>query len=493
MKSALFAQPAAQQAETLFQQAMAQHQQGLLAEALHNYLKVTQLQPRHFNALNLGGVVALQMGQAQQAVDLLNKAAKIEREHAGVYLNRGTAYQQLGELDLALINFNKAVSLAPDNGKAYANRGTLLTQMQRPEEALADFDRALAIQDDHVPHNSRGLALGELQRHEEGLHAFERAVALAPDSVDAHWNLGMALLRLGQFERGWLESEWRLQRPAHIGLWAEQPAPRWQGEALEGRTILLRHEQGLGDTIQFARYVPLVQARGGRVLLQVQAPLKTLLSDLPGVAVFATDEPLPAFDCHCPLLSLPRLFQTDLGSMPAPVSKLLIPEATQAHWQALLGERQRPRVGLAWSGNTAHVDDAKRSLAFAQLATVLGSDIDWVVLQKDIRSADQTALAQHPHVCHFGAQLNDFTDTAALCNLMDVVVSVDTSVAHLAATLGKPTWIMLAHNPDWRWLLAREDSPWYPAARLYRQSVPGDWAGMLQKIRADLSALFITP
>ena len=495
MKSPLFAQPVALQAQSLFQQATTLHQQGLLPEALTCYQKVMQLQPRHFDALNLSGVIALQLGDAQQAVELFNKAAKIEREHPGIHINRGTAYQQLGDLELALTNFNKAVALAPTNDKAFNNRGNVLVRMNRLDEALRDFDHALQLKDDYSGHNNRGLALGELMRHDEGVSAFERAIALAPESVDAHWNLGMALLRIGQFERGWRESEWRLQRPALLGLLTHQNTPRWDGHAsLQGKTILLCHEQGLGDTIQFARYASLVKARGARVLLLVQPALRPLLSTLEGIEVFGSDDPLPTFDCHIPLLSLPMIFQSDERHIPTPPLGLHATPEALAQWQQRLGERRRPRIGVAWSGNTAHVDDHKRSLPLTSLLQQLsGLDVDWICLQKDLSATDEATLAARADIRHFGAELQDFNDTAALCTLMDVVVSVDTSVAHLAATLGKPTWVMLAQNPDWRWLLGRTDSPWYPSARLYRQDTRGDWAGVLQKIRADLSALFITP
>ncbi len=484
----LFGQPPALQAQAAFEQALALHQSGQLAQALPLYLRVIALQPKHFDALNLAGAISLQLGEAHQAVDLLTRALKIERNHAGAHNNRGSAYQRLGETDLAMLNFNKAIALDPKSEKAYNNRGNLLIRLNRLDEALRDFDQALAIKPDYFsPHNNRGTALADLTRYSEARASFERAIELDPQSVDAHWNLGMCCLRLGDFETGWRESEWRLQRPGQVGLQASYPAPMWTGqESLAGKTILLCHEQGLGDTIQFCRYAQLVRELGARVLLLVQPGLMTLLRDLPGVELYVQADQLPAYDFYCPLLSLPLLFKTDLNHIPLPPD-VIHPQAAQvAQWAARLGEKRKPRVGLVWSGNAAHVDDFKRSIPLKDIAPGLSDDIQWVSLHKEVREADLATLKATPQIVHFGDEQQDFTDAAALCELMDVVVSVDTSLAHLAATMGKPTWILLARNADWRWLLDRRDNPWYPSATLYRQQQLGDWAGVWQAVQADL-------
>ena len=493
MKSSSFSfgPPPAQLAQAKFNQALTFHQAGQLAEALAAYLQVIQVQPKHFDALNLAGAISLQLGQAQQAVDLLTKALKIDRQHAGAHNNRGAAYQQLGEWDLAMLNFNKALALDPESEKAYNNRGNLWLRLKQPEQALHDFDRALAVKPDYFsPYNNRGTALGDLQRYAESRASFDRAIQLAPGSVEAHWNLGMSCLRQGEFETGWREAEWRLQRPALVGLQESYPAPMWTGvEPLAGKTILLCHEQGLGDTIQFCRYAGLVRELAARVVLLVQPALAALLKDLPGIDVLVQGDDLPEYDFYCPLLSLPMLFKTDLSNIPRPPDVIHPSPERVAQWRARLGESGKPRVGLAWSGNPSHVDDFKRSIPLQEFVACLSDDIQWVSLHKEVRDADMVTLKAHPQILHFGDELHDFSDTAALCELMDAVVSVDTSMAHLAATMGRPTSVLVAGNPDWRWLLARSDSPWYPSVTLYRQTESGDWAGVLQTVRSDLRRL----
>lgn len=484
----LFGQPPALQANAKFEQALSAHQGGQLAEALSLYLQVIQLQPKHFDALNLAGAISLQLGDAHQSVDLLNRAVKIERNHAGAHNNRGSAYQQLGELDLAMLNFNKAIALDSRSEKAYNNRGNLWIKLKRPDDALRDFDRAIEIKPDYFsPHNNRGTVLSDMKRYSEATASFERAIELDPNSVDAHWNMGMCRLRLGQFEAGWRESEWRLKRPALVGLQDAYAAPMWTGaEPLEGKTILLCHEQGLGDTIQFCRYARLVSELGARVLLLVQPALVPLLQDLPSVELHAQGDVVPAYDFYCPLLSLPMAFKTELSNLPLPAD-VIHPKAEQvALWRARLGVKRKLRVGIAWSGNASHVDDFKRSIPLQEFVSLLSDDIEWVSLHKDVRDSDRAVLTAHSDIAHFGDAQHDFTDAAALCELMDVVVSVDTSIAHLAATMGKPTFVLLAHNADWRWMLDRDNNPWYPSVTLYRQEKWGDWTGVLQRVRSDL-------
>jgi hypothetical protein len=264
----------------------------------------------------------------------------------------------------------------------------------------------------------------------------------------------------------------------------------WLGQQdLAGKTILLYAEQGLGDTLQFVRYVPLVAARGARVILEVQKPLLKLMQTLAGGAqVLAKGDPLPDFDFHCPLLSLPLAFKTTLATIPAPGAYLSSDPAREQEWRAMLGPARGPRVGLAWSGNPAHKNDHNRSIAFDKFAEMLTPACEFVSLQKEHREADARLLAASA-VRDLSAQLADFTDTAALCAAMDVVVAVDTSIAHLAGALGKQVWVLLPEASDWRWLVERSDSPWYAGARLYRQQLGEDWSAVLARVRADLEAL----
>ena len=259
---------------------------------------------------------------------------------------------------------------------------------------------------------------------------------------------------------------------------------------LRDKTILLHADQGFGDALQLARYAKLLHDRGARVVLEVRKAMVGLMSGLDGVAqVIAYGEPLPAFDLHCPLGSLPRAFNSDAGNIPFSSGYLHGSDERREKWQSILGPRTTPRVGLAWSGNREHKNDHNRSIALAHLAQALPDGFEYIALQKDVSDADQAALKSRADIRTFGAALEDFADTAALCELVDVIVSVDTSVVHLAGALARPVWVPLPFNPDWRWLLERTDSPWYDTARLYRQSRPGDWRDVLLNVRADLEKM----
>ncbi len=269
--------------------------------------------------------------------------------------------------------------------------------------------------------------------------------------------------------------------------------PQWLGaESLQDKTILLHAEQGFGDTIQFCRYVPLVAKLGAKVILEVQRPLVKLLSGLEGVSlIVARGDKIPVFDYHCALLSLPLAFRTELHTIPSVSRSIVSDKSKAANWATTLGKKTKPRVGLVWSGSTIHQNDYNRSLVLSQLLPYLPSNCEYVSLQKEIRDTDREVLVKQSGIRHFGSNLNDFTDTAALCELMDVVMSVDTSVAHLAGTLGRPTWVLLPFLPDWRWLLDREDSPWYPSLKLYRQEKIDNWDSVLEKVKTDLEKMVL--
>lgn len=485
---------AAQQLRSWLDQAVALQQGGQWSESAAVCERVLQQQPRSIDALHLAGVAHVQLRDHRKAVDLFTRALKVNRNSASLYNNRGAAYAALEEFDRAVSNYNHAIELEPDFEQAYNNRGNVLLRLGRHQEAIRDYEKAIALEPDYFEaHNNLANALSEVRRYEEARDSYQRAVVLKPASAELRWNLGMCCLRMGDFERGWSFNEWRLTYWREKGWTGGHAQPRWTGtEPLEGRTILLHAEQGLGDTLQFARYAPLVSRLGARVLLEVQEPLAPLLAnaDLPGVEVVARGASLPSFDTHCPLLSLPRAFQTDLGNVPPPL-RLAPDMPRRQHWHARLGQDGRPRIGLAWRGNPAHVDDHKRSMALQQLTTLLTEDARWISLHKDIAPADRPAL-EGSRLVHFDDQ-SDFLDAAALCSLVDVVVSVDTSLAHLAASLGKPVWLLLSHNADWRWLTDRQDSPWYPTVKLYRQAAPGQWEDVLADVKRDIALWQASP
>ena len=395
----------------------------------------------------------------------------------------------MAQLDEALASYDQAIRFKPDYVDAHSNRGTILQHYQQWGAAMASYDQAIALDPTYAKaHNNRGNTLQERHQIDAALASYDQAIALEPDYADAYWNKGIALLLDGDFARGWPLYEWR-----HKALESTHPQrqfdqPLWLGQgSLQGKTLLLHSEQGLGDTLQFIRYAPLLAAQGARVVVELPRALMVLLADMQGVSQFIEQgQALPAYDYHCPLLSLPLAFGTTLDNIPAPAAYVRSLPSKRAQWAATLGAKAGLRIGIAWSGSTGHKNDHNRSITLAELLQHLPTGPQYISLQKELREVDQATLRANPQLRHFGPDLADFTDTAALCDLMDLVISVDTSVAHLSAALGQTTWVLLPYSPDWRWLLERSDSPWYPSARLYRQDRSMRWAGVLQRLRDDV-------
>jgi tetratricopeptide (TPR) repeat protein len=389
----------------------------------------------------------------------------------------------------ALASFDRALAVRPDYAEALYNRGVTLQELKRFTDALASYDRALAVRPDYAEaFYNRGNALKELQRFDEALASFDRALAVRPDYANAHWNESLVRLLTGDFVRGWKKFEWRWKNESLNPSPRNFAQPLWLGEQdIKGKTILLHSEQGLGDTIQFCRYVPLVAVRGARVLLQVPESLQNLTATLAGVAqVIGPTSQLPDFDLHCPLLSLPLAFGTRLDTIPSATPYLSASSERVRSWNISLGSKYRPRIGLVWSGNPEHKHDHNRSIKLRTLLQLLDIDATFVSLQKDIHADDATVPKDRSDLLHFGDKLKDFSDTAALVSNLDLVISVDTSVAHLAGALAKPVWILLPLLPDWRWLLNRDHSPWYPTARLFRQHAAGDWSSVVSDVGVEL-------
>jgi Glycosyltransferase family 9 (heptosyltransferase) len=318
----------------------------------------------------------------------------------------------------------------------------------------------------------------------------------APEFAEAHFEAAMTHLTLGDFDTGWKQYEWRWKTGAFARYRRPFRAPPWLGnESVAGKTVLLHAEQGFGDTIQFIRYAPLAARQGADVILEVQPALKALMREIVGVSVvIGRGEELPRFDFHCPLLSLPFAFKTDLATIPGNVPYLVPPTDRVAKWQGRLQQRKPLRVGIAWAGSASYQGDENRSIALGRLAPLWSDqEIEFVSIQREPRPADGTLLQGNPHLLHVGPDLEDFGDTAAVISLLDVVVSIDTSVAHLAGALGKPVLIMLPYSPDFRWMLDRDDSPWYPTARLFRQRRRGDWDSVVERVRQELALLHRLP
>jgi tetratricopeptide (TPR) repeat protein len=499
-------------------QAMQRHE-----AAIASYDQATTLRPDHAQACFNRGFSQQALRRWDAALASYDRAIAIHPAYAEAHCNRAAVLQELKRLDEVVASCDQALALKPDYAEAHANRGVALYGLHRYAEAIASYDAAIAYKPDYLKaHTNRGVALHGLKQWDAALASYDRAIALQPDYAQAHaskgltqhacgqwdaalasydtaialdagdaqsrFNKSLTLLLRGEFAAGLPLYEWRWQTEKSKPRQRDFAQPLWLGaEPVDGKTILLYSEQGFGDTIQFVRYARLLAAQGARVVLEAPQALLGLLHGLEGVHTqVATGSPLPPFDMHCPLLSLPLAFKTGLHSIPAADAYLHSDAARVQQWTERLGPKTKPRIGLVWSGSAEHANDSNRSLALASLLPHLPHHLEYVSLHKDVRDADRSCLAAHGSIRHFGEQLNDFSDTAALVTLMDLVISVDTSVAHLSAALGRPTWILLPLVPDWRWMMDRNDSPWYPSARLYRQRADGDWDGVLAKVRSDL-------
>jgi tetratricopeptide (TPR) repeat protein len=508
----------------LLRQAVRARDTGALTKAERLYTAVLQFHPENFEALHGLGLVHYLRGQIDTAVVLFQTALKYDCERSEGYSSLGLMFHLLGRFDDALTSYDAGLSLAPGNAELLNRRGVALLELRRPQEAIADFERVVAADPANLdalgnygnvllklnrpqealaaydlalaalPENpqlltNRAVALRRLDRPQEAVMSASRALVARPDFAQARFVESVARLTLGDFHDGWqgYESRWS------VGLLATQrrsfTAPLWLGQktpnlSLQGKTILLHAEQGFGDSIQFVRYARLVAACGAKkIIVEVQPELARLFSTIPFVdAVIPRGEPLPPFDCHCPLLSLPLAFATDLATIPAATSYLAADDEEAAVWRTRLPER-RPLVGVAWSGERSHDNDLNRSLRLETLLPLFDlPHMTFVSLQHLVREEDASVLRSRPDIVRIGEEFSDFADTAAAIAGLDAVISVDTAVAHLAGAMGKPLFLLLPFAADFRWLRERQDSPWYPTTYLYRQPKFGDWKSVVEAL-----------
>jgi Tfp pilus assembly protein PilF len=477
-------------------EAIALHRSGRLASARANYEAILEVQPGHFDALHLLGVIAAQTKEPARAVELIGKAIEVDPRNPAAFAahaNLGSALQELGRLDAAIASYDRAVALNANHAEAHSNRGAALRRLRRFDEALISINRATDVAPEYAAaHSNRGNVFGDLGQWNSALDSYNRAIALKSDFAEAHNNRATVFLRLGEFEKGWPEFEWRWKDPGGTNILEKRNfrQPLWLGESpIAGKTILLHCEQGLGDTFQFCRYVKMVADLGARVILEVQQPQVGLLSTLEGLSrIVQRGSTLPDFDFQCPLMSLPLAFKTKLDTIPSASRYIRSDPGKVIEWQARLGEKTRRRIGLVWSGNPLHRNNPNRSFRLADLIRYLPDGYQYFSLQKEIPEQDRQSLEANAGTVTALDGLHDFSDTAALCDSMDLVISTDTSVAHLSGALGRETWILLAFNADWRWLLDRADSPWYPTAELHRQERFGEWQSIFERIREALIA-----
>jgi tetratricopeptide (TPR) repeat protein len=491
--------------------AIAHHQASNHAAAEALYETILGTAPNHPQALYLYGLLLLDTGRAHEAVARLQTAVAARPYHAGTRTNliralladqrptealavasscpaenaeitflRGTALNALGQPEAAVGVLESAVALDPANAAAVLNLGNACADLDRLGQAEAYCRRAIELAPKLAEaHASLGFVLTSCGRLDEAISACEAAIELRHDFTQAHWNQAVAALLAGDFELGFRKYEWRKRHDRFRRDFIDLPGPQWDGRNAEGRTILVHAEQGLGDTIQFARYLPLIAARGGHPVLACDQKLIALLAGMVGVAIVSKAVPLPPYDCWIDQMSLPRVFATRVDTLPSAQGYLGPNPARVAYWRGALPAG--PKIGVAWAGNSAHNNDSRRSLPDTDLARILAvSGIGFINLQVGPRSAGSPLADLSPY-------LVDFAETAALIAALDLVLTVDTAVAHVAGAIGKQTWVMLSHAPDWRWLLGRDDTPWYSSLRLFRQPAAGDWGAVAAAVATSIS------
>lgn len=506
-------------------------------EALQSCDKAISLNPDHVEAYNNRGLALLSFKRFDEALESFDHAISLRSDVAILHNNRGLALSSLERFKEALESFDRAITLQPDFAEAHTNRGKLLSiSLNRFEEAIASFDRAIALRPDYAEaycqrgyalmqkfdqyqdalndlgraidlnpdyaeaYNHRGVILYRLNKISESLENFDHALALDPDFALANWNKSFLELLTGNFETGWKLYEWRWKTDHFIKHERNFPQPLWLGEQpISGKTLLIHPEQGLGDFIQFCRYIPMACTLGAKIIVEVPPGLISLVSTLKAdFTIVMSGDALPHFDLHCPIASLPLAFKTTMQSIPASVPYLYADAGKLKSWRQRLGKKTKPRVGLAWSGlRTQNQYLLQRAIPLQLLEPLLQFPIELHALQKDIWPDDEKLLSglftKFRKIHLHQKELHDFSDTAALVNEMDLIISVDTAVAHLAGAMNKPAWILLPYVPDYRWLQDGTDSPWYPSATLFRQPAYSDWDSVIiqiaTKIKANLSHL----
>lgn len=486
------------------------------------------LEPCQSVALNTLGLVFSELDLLDQAIEVFDKALSIAPHDANIYLHKGGSYHKFHRYEESIQNYTKAIELDPNLLEAFSNRGNVFIKLKSYESALSDFEK-LASADLAHSYSRIGVALEGLGRHEEAIkyfdellnkeeatgnsgsmlylckgsalqsagrfteayEAIEQAILLDPKNAYAYWNLSTLLLLLGQYQLGWELYEWRWKVP-ELQKW-ERPADKqlWLGdEDLTGKKLLITMEQGYGDMIQFCRYAVLLAAVGIEVHLEVPRPLLGVIKSLsPEVHYPEQGTPVLDYDYYCPLMTLPHVFKTEVTTIPSLDQYLYVDPHKQAGWRRRLGPTNTLRIGVVWAGNPNHKNDENRSISFNEIRPLFSLDAEIHVLQKEINAKDISELKQYSNAFLWHNYLRDFSDTAALINEMDLVISVDTSIAHLAGAIGKPVWILLPFVSDYRWLLDREDTPWYPSARLFRQEQPKVWKNVIANVKNNLTLI----
>ncbi len=490
-------------------------------QAMQAFDAAIAVNPGFAEAHNSRGIALVSLGRHEEALVSFDRALGLNPHYAECHNNRGIVLQELGRLDVALASFDQAIALKPNNARAHNNRGTVLNDLRRSgdavvsyeaaialdphyagafyncgmalhdlyrlDDALASFDRAIALRHDYADaHHNRAAVLQDLLRLDEAISGYATAVKLHPERAESYANQAYCHLQMGHFEEGWRLHEWRKRLPVPVGN-RSFAQPLWLGrEDISNRTLFVHCEQGFGDTIQFYRYGELLKARGAKAVMSVQEPLRRLLAQQGSEIEFIEAAGVPPhFDYHCPMMSLPLALATRLESIPAEPRYIFADRHLRQSWDARLPANAAPRIGIAWKGSAAHKNDRNRSIDLDLLAPLFSAGAHWVSLQHE-----HVPSPSHPQFISLAGQWQDFADTAAIIDCLDLVIAVDTAVAHLAGAMGKPVFVLLPFNADWRWLLDRHDSPWYPSARLFRQNHGESWGEVIARVHLACSEFF---
>ena len=457
-------------------------------EALRYFEKALWLRPDFATAHNNLGLSLVALKRSTEALPHYREAIRLQPDFAQAHNNLGLALAELEQPDEAIQHYQEALRLRPHFAEAYCNWGTLLGKDLQFAESADCFQKALALKPGLAEaHSALGAMLQQQQKVDEALACYEEALRLKPDSADAHVKRGMLWLQQGKLEKGWPEYEWRWQIDEVVKRSLTEPL--WDGSPFTGRTLLLHAEQGLGDTIQFIRYAPLVHERGGRVVVECQRLLALMLSCCPGIdQIVPQGSSLPAFDLQAPLLSLPGILGTTLATVPVNVPYIFPDPELVARWRQELSRLQGRKVGIAWQGNPKYTHDRRRSIPLSEFEPLARIDgVQLISLQKGQGTEQLPALGGRFDVVNWTSRLDDFIDTAALMKSLDLVITCDSAPAHLAGAMSVPVWVALPFGSDWRWLMDREDSPWYPTMRLFRQQEPGKWNHLFERMASELT------
>jgi tetratricopeptide (TPR) repeat protein len=457
---------------------------GQSEEAIESYRKVIYSNPYFADAYQNLGIVYQGRGEVDEAISCFQKVIQISPDFSPAYINLANIFRDRGQFDEAMACYQKAIELNPNNAEAYCNLGFIYQNQGKLDEAMVCYQKGnLRDPDIAEVYCNIGIILQTKGKLDEARTFYQRALQINENDALAHLNVSVILLLYGNFKEGWREHEWRLKLK-HL-VEREFSQPLWDGSDIKGRTILLYTEQGFGDAIHFVRYTPLVAKSGAKIIIGCQKELTSLFQNVKGIQqVIAQGEQLPPFDVHCSFMSLPVVFGTTLDTIPGDIPYLKADTALLQKWKdKVKDDDSKLRVGLSWAGRPEHRNDSNRSFTLETLAPIAQSDeVIFYSLQKGKGSEQTKNPPEGMKLVDYTEEIRDFSDTAALIENLDLVISVDTAVAHLAGAVGKPVWTLLPFVPDWRWLLNREDSPWYPTMRLFRQPSPGDWQSVINRV-----------